>query len=425
MGVQRNQMSQKKVLVVGPLLTRSGYGEHARFVVDSLMSQPLKYDVYVHPLAWGLSSWSYEHPVKRQLYEFLIQKREAYTGSYDFSVQVTIPNEFQEAAPINIGITAGVETTTIPQDWMMRCNSMDKLIVTSNFTKQAFTETVLEIKASHNDAIKKFKGCQKPIEVVGYPVSDIEPSDISDQLSEVKTKFNFVTVAQMAPRKNLEHMISAFVEEFRNDPDVGLIIKCHAQNHSTMDKDLTETMLHPRIKREGDRKCKLYHIHGDMTAEEMQGLFRDPKINCYLTTAFAEGFGLPLLDAAAAGLPIIAPRYSGYLDFLYIPQGKKRKYLFETIRSEIKEVPQHAHMEGVIVPGAKWGFPDYDQTKKALRNVYQNYQVKKRQAKKLQEYVNTEFSRENQLKRMCEAIRTGFENETTQWKEKMNEVHVL
>ena len=370
-------MNKKKVLVIGPILTRSGYGEHARFVVDSLMSQPLKYDVYVYPLNWGASSWSYEHPSKRQLYEFLIQKREAYEGKFDLSVQVTIPNEFQEAAPINIGVTAGVETTTIPQEWLMRCNSMDKIIVTSQFTKQAFLDTVLEVKASHNNEVRKFKGCQKPIEVVGYPVRTIPAHDISNHLENVTTKFNFLTVAQLAPRKNLEQTISSFIEEFRDNPEVGLIVKCHAQNHSTMDKDLTEHMLYPRVRQSGKRKCKIYHIHGDMTDSEMQGLINSPKVNCYFTTTFAEGFGLPLLDAAAAGLPIIAPRYSGYLDFLHIPETKKRKYLFETIRSDIKEVPPHALMEGVIIEGAKWGYPDYEQTRKALRNVYYNYKVKK------------------------------------------------
>lgn len=418
-------MNKKKVLVVGPVLTRSGYGEHARFVVDSLMSQPLKYDVYIYPLNWGVSSWSYEHPSKRQLYEFLIQKRELYKGKFDLSVQVTIPNEFQDAAPINIGVTAGVETTTVPQDWLLRCNSMDKIIVTSEFTKESFLETVLEVKASHNDATKKFKGCQKPIEVVGYPIRDVKAENVCDRLGNVTTKFNFLTVAQLAPRKNLEQTIASFIDEFRDNPEVGLIIKCHTQNHSTMDKDITEHMLYPRIRQGGEKKCKIYHIHGDMTDGEMQGLFQSPKINCYFTTTFAEGFGLPLLDAAAAGLPIVAPRYSGYLDFLHIPETKKRKYLFEAIRSEIKEVPHHALMEGVIVEGAKWGYPDYEQTKKALRNVYKNYKVKKRQAVKLQEYIVEEFSRENQLSRMCESIRTGFENETTEWKKEINKVQVL
>ena len=138
----------KKVLFIGPVLTRSGYGEHARFVVDSLLSKPSLYDVYIVPINWGVSSWSYEHDYKRDVYEHLIKKREAYNGPYDISVQVTVPTEFQAIAPYNIGITAGVETTTVPPEWIPKCNAMDKIIVTSEFTKKSFLNTTLELDAN-------------------------------------------------------------------------------------------------------------------------------------------------------------------------------------------------------------------------------------------------------------------------------------
>ena len=112
------------------------------------MSKHELYDVYVYPLSWGATSWSYEHDYKREAYEFLIQKREAYTGEFDLSVQVTVPNEFQGVAPINIGVTAGVETTTVPKEWIQRCNAMDKIIVTSEYTKAAFDNTTFELEAS-------------------------------------------------------------------------------------------------------------------------------------------------------------------------------------------------------------------------------------------------------------------------------------
>lgn len=32
---------------------------------------------------------------------------------YDISAQVTIPNEWKKRAPINIGVTAGIETTKL------------------------------------------------------------------------------------------------------------------------------------------------------------------------------------------------------------------------------------------------------------------------------------------------------------------------
>ena len=420
----------KKVLVIGPLLTRSGYGEHARFVVDSLLSKPELYDVYIHPLSWGKSSWSYDHDYKRQMYEFLIQKKESYNGEYDFSLQITIPNEFVHAAPINIGVTAGVETTTVPREWIMRSNSMDKLIVTSQFTKSSFDDTEYEVEAQMNDEIQKFKGVAKPIEVVTYPIKDEEGKIDSEKLSCVTTDFNFLTIAQMAPRKNLEQTIACFVDEFRDNENVGLIIKSHAQNHSIMDRDLTERALFPSVQRLGERKCKIYHIHGDMDECEIQGLIRHPKVNAYCTTTFSEGFGLPLFDAAAAGVPIVAPKFSGYLDFLHIPKknnkGKITKdFCFEPIKVEIKEIPPHAVMPDILLEGSKWGYPDYDKTKKALKNVYTKYVAKKKIAENLQSYVLEEFSRDRQLERMCEAIRTGYENETVDWNNKMSEVKVL
>ena len=36
-------------------------------------------------------------------------------GQFDISVQVTIPNEWKNIAPLNIGYTAGIETTKVAQ----------------------------------------------------------------------------------------------------------------------------------------------------------------------------------------------------------------------------------------------------------------------------------------------------------------------
>ena len=37
----------KKVIVKGPALSQSGYGEHTRFILRSLRSQPELFDVYL------------------------------------------------------------------------------------------------------------------------------------------------------------------------------------------------------------------------------------------------------------------------------------------------------------------------------------------------------------------------------------------
>ena len=45
-----------KILLEAPILTQSGYGEHARFVFRALEQIP-GIDVYINPLSWGTTSW--------------------------------------------------------------------------------------------------------------------------------------------------------------------------------------------------------------------------------------------------------------------------------------------------------------------------------------------------------------------------------
>ena len=42
-------------------------------------------------------------------------------GKFDISVQVTIPNEWQKMTPLDIGYTAGIETTKLAENTAIRC----------------------------------------------------------------------------------------------------------------------------------------------------------------------------------------------------------------------------------------------------------------------------------------------------------------
>ncbi len=97
-----------KVLVRGPALTRTGYGEHCRFVLRALSKLP-ELDIYLIPVNWGQSAWIWENSEERNWLDEIVKKTAIYGqqgGSYDMSVQVPIPNEWERLAPINIGVTA-------------------------------------------------------------------------------------------------------------------------------------------------------------------------------------------------------------------------------------------------------------------------------------------------------------------------------
>ena len=113
--------TMKKVIIKGPLLSQSGYGEHARFMFRSLMSRSDLFDVYVIPINWGKTGWIMEESEERKQIDKAIEKTIEYTnkgGQFDVSLQVTIPGEFEKMAPVNIGVTAGTETTKISAQWL-------------------------------------------------------------------------------------------------------------------------------------------------------------------------------------------------------------------------------------------------------------------------------------------------------------------
>ena len=55
-----------KVLVKGPALTQSGYGEHCRFVLRALQTREDVFDIYLMNLPWGKTNWLFEDNEERQ-----------------------------------------------------------------------------------------------------------------------------------------------------------------------------------------------------------------------------------------------------------------------------------------------------------------------------------------------------------------------
>ena len=138
---------KKKVLLKGPVLTRSGYGEQTRFALRSLRSREDLFDIYIQPITWGHTGWLIEGTEERKWMDETIEKTIGYIqsgGQFDISIQSTIPNEFERLAPINIGYTAGIETTKVAHEWIQISNQMDSLIVVSSHSAEIFKSTEWE-----------------------------------------------------------------------------------------------------------------------------------------------------------------------------------------------------------------------------------------------------------------------------------------
>ena len=307
----------KKVLLVGPILSRSGYGEMARFAFRSLINEP-NVDLYLHGTTWGKSGWIWADDDERKLIDSLLQKTVFFRqqgGVFDASIQCTIPNEWQKLTAYDIGYTAGIETDKVAPEWLLAANEkVDKIITISNHSRNVYLNSKYDAHNQEtNEPIKDYK-CETPIDVCGFPVREIEAEELEINL---RHDFNFLCVAQMGPRKNIDAVINNFIEEFKNE-DVGLLLKVHAANDSILDyyniKDSFKRIT--QVAKDEEWACSINVLHGNLSDNQMQGLYQHPKVKATVSLTHGEGFGLPLYEAASNGIPVVATNWSGHLDFL-------------------------------------------------------------------------------------------------------------
>ncbi|MAH44336.1 hypothetical protein CMI37_00810 [Candidatus Pacearchaeota archaeon] len=357
---------KKKVLLKAPILTRSGYGEQARFAFRSLMSRPDLFDVYVQPLQWGHTSWLNDINEERKTIDHLIEKTIMHVhegGQFDMSLQVTIPNEWEKLAPVNIGYTAGIETTKVAPQWLEKGNYMDKIIVVSDHSKRVYQNTAYT--AIHEETKEEFPyKLVTDIESVNYPVKTFD--EVPDLNIDLDYDVNFLSIAQWGARKNMENTVRWFVEEFLND-EVGLVVKSNFAKNCLMDKIQMEGTLKQLLAEYKDRTCKVYLLHGDMSDEEIHALYVHPQIKAFVGLPHGEGFGLPFFEAAYSGMPVIATGWSGQLDFLFDENMKEHFY---NVAFDIQQVQKEVVWDGVLVADSMWAFPREASAKEKMRQCY-------------------------------------------------------
>ena len=394
---------KKFMAICAPVTSHSGYGAHARDLVVSLIRSD-KYDVRIMGINWGdtpMNALDSNNPSDRLILDRLMKKPEL-ERQPDVNIQVTVPTEFEPIGKYNIGITAGIETTLASAQWVEACNRMDLIIVPSQHAKDTLVNSTYQQKNEHGAVISELK-VVKPIEVLFegldtkiYKKTNDIPITIKSELDSIEDKWNFLFVGHWLKgelgqdRKDTGMLVKVFLETFKNQKNPpGLIMKTSSATFSIIDKyELIKKIKMIKNTIENAKTLPNIHIiHGDLTNEEMNGLYNHPKVKAHISFTKGEGFGRPLLEASVSEKIVIAPNWSGQTDFL---NGKNSVLL----QGKVAQVHPSAVWENVVLPNSGWFTVNYPYAAGVMKDVVKNYRNYKMRAVKQAMLSRGKFSME-------------------------------
>lgn len=395
-------MSKPFLLYQAPIATRSGYGDHARDLLKSFKDLGY-YDIKIVSTRWGNTPMDQLNPgveFDKWVIDNIVTEIHQQPDVY---VQMTVPNEFQRVGKFNIGVTAGIETTVIPKDWVDGCNKMDLIITTSEHSKAGIAGTSWSETDNKTKQVIAVHKVERPVEVLFEGVDYKNLSGL-EKLDNIKEDFCFLFVGHWLQgnmyhdRKDVGGMIQTFLSAFSRvkGEKPALILKTSSAGFSIRDREDILKKVNDVVS-QVKSDVSIYLLHGDLTPDDMWKLYNHPKIKATLSFTHGEGFGRPLLEFSMTGKPVIASGWSGQVDFL----NDKQSVL---LKGELRQVDPTAANQ-FLLKESQWFYVNYSDAALRLIDFHNNYDRYLSESKKLGIENTNKFSHSKMtesLKGICD-----------------------
>jgi glycosyltransferase involved in cell wall biosynthesis len=231
-----------------------------------------------------------------------------------------------------------LEVDGLPADWVETCNVMDEIWTPSRWGAETFAAA----------------GVDRPIHVMplGYDPARFHPHLPAHRVPD---RFTFLSVFEWGERKAPEALLRAYGAAFTRRDDVLLILRV---NNFDGTVDVARQIAELRLPTDAAPVALLYNQHLD--AASLGSLYCSA--DCFVLPTRGEGWGLPILEAMACGVPAIATDWSAQTEFFHAGVG----YPLRTralIAAEAK-CPYYA--------GWRWADPDGEHLAELMRQVYEH-----------------------------------------------------
>ncbi len=231
-----------------------------------------------------------------------------------------------------------LETTGVPAEWVRQCNRLDELWVPSAFNEWTFRRS----------------GVTAPIRVMPLGVIETGYFNTAIRRFPMSGEFTFLSIFEWGERKAPEVLLRAFNRAFRRGDPVVLV--CKFSNHDpgvSPRREIEALGLDP----EGGKI--VFSENEYLPYYQLASLYRSA--DCFVLPTRGEGWGMPLLEAMACGLPVIGSYWSAQQAFM--TDANSYPLQVGLVAAEAK-CPYY--------DGFHWAAPSEDHLVSLLRHVAEN-----------------------------------------------------
>ena len=234
-----------------------------------------------------------------------------------------------------VGFTM-LETDGLPAEWVRQANQMDEVWAPSHFNLATFRDS----------------GVARPIHVVplGVDPNYFHPGIAARRMS---TRYTFLSVFEWGERKAPELLLRAYAAAFGPRDDVLLVLKIDNRDPGV---HVAQQIAALGLPADGPQVALL--LNHELPAYQLGSLYRSA--DCFVLPSRGEGWGMPILEAMACGLPAIATDWSAQTEFM------RPEICYPLrVRALVPAVARNPYYAGFA-----WADPDFEHLVECMRYVY-------------------------------------------------------